>query len=279
MRVAILAVAIPFAACGPSALAPDGGADGETGSPDAPVSTADAHPPPDNSAVYAHSSTELFSIDPETLMRTSVGTFTFQGASENITDIAIDKTGAMVGISLNSVYSIDPETAVTTLLSSFSQGEGGLTSLSFVPMDINDPSSAERLVGADFDGVVWGIDRSTGQRTMLGNYNQPGNTALGSSGDIVSIVGFGILATVNVEGETNDFLARIDPVTWQAAVLGDTGLDKIFGIGFWGGKVYGFTDGMEFVTIDPSNGDVTDSSVGTVRWWGAGVTTLAPIVD
>ncbi|HUH05032.1 MAG TPA: hypothetical protein VML75_23705 [Kofleriaceae bacterium] len=275
----ISAVSILLAACGPSALAPDGGADADTDSPDAPVSTADAHPPPDNSAVYAHSATELFSIDPETLMRTSIGTFSFQGSSENLTDIAIDKTGAMVGISLSSVYSIDPENATTTLLSTFPQGQGGLTSLSFVPMDINDPSSAERLVGADFDGVVWGIDRSTGQRTLLGNYNQPGNTALGSSGDIVSIVGFGILATVNVEGEANDFLARIDPVTWQATVLGNTGRDKIFGIGFWGGKVYGFTDGMELLTLDPSNGAVTESSVGTIRWWGAGVTTLAPIVD
>lgn len=279
MRVVISAVSLALAACGPSALAPDGGADGQTGSPDAPVSTADAHPPPENSAVYAHSSTELYSIDPETLIRTTIGTFTFAGASENITDIAIDKSGAMIGISLQTVYSIDPDTAQTTLLSTFPQGQGGLTSLSFVPMDIADPNSAERLVGADFDGVVWGINPTTGQSTELGNYNQPGNSALGSSGDIVSVVGFGILATVNVEGQTNDFLARIDPLTWQASVIGDTGRDKIFGIGFWGGKVYGFTDNMEFVTIDPDTGNVTDSNVGSIRWWGAGVTTLAPIVD
>lgn len=272
----LIALLIVCAACGPTV---SGQVDAEVGTADAPLAAdarvTDGRPPPPNSAIYAHSATELFRIDPETLGQVSVGTFSFAGDQENITDLAIDKTGAMLGISLNSVYSIDRETAVATLLSSFPPGEGGLTSLSFVPTNLSDPSSAERLVAADFDGDVWEINPNTGQRTHLGNYG----ANIGSSGDIVSIIGFGTLATVNVQGEATDHLARLDPVTWQATIVGDTGYDKIFGIGFWGGDVYGFTDNMDFVTIDAFSGQVTSTRVSSVKWWGAAVTTLAPIVD
>jgi hypothetical protein len=271
-----LAFLVACAAGNETGLDAAGGADAGDGPDSGP--RADAFPLPPDTAVYAHSSTELFTIDPDTFNRTSVGLFTFSGESEFITDIAVDKDGNMVGISLNTVYAIDPDTAATTLLSQFPESEGGLTSLSFVPVDIDDPSSAARLVAADFDGVVWEINKDTGQRTMLGNYNATGSM-IGSSGDIVSITGFGTLATVNIEGDDTDHLARIDPDTWQAIVLGDTGRDRIFGIGFWGGEVYGFTDNMEFVTIDASNGQVTSSQNTGIRWWGAGVTTIAPTVD
>ena len=265
-----------FAACGPTVSdLPDAAGGNPDASQQGDARVTDARMPPPNSAVYAHSSTELFRIDPVTLQQSSVGTFSFAGTAENITDIAIDKTGAMVGISLNSVYSIDKDTAACTLLSTFGMGQGGLTSLSFVPIDINDADSAERLVAADFDGEVWDIDPDTGQRTSLGNYG----TGIGSSGDIVSIVGFGTFATVNVMGMANDQLARLNPVTWQAGIVGDTGYDKIFGVGFWGGDIYGFTGNMEFLTIDPFSGMATNTTTGSVQWWGAAVTTLAPIVD
>lgn len=274
---ALLAVAT---ACGPSVSAepdaPVGGPDANE-SPDAGPQP-DSRPPPDNTAVYAHSATELFRIDPDTLVPTSVGTFSFSGTAKNITDIAVDKNGDMIGISLDTVYAIDRDTAEATLLSTYDSGGSGMTSLSFVPTDINDPDSSERLVAADFDGVVWEIDPDTGDMTEIGNYNASG-ADIGSSGDIVAIFDFGIVATVNVEGYDTDYLARIDPTTWHATLLGDTGYDSIFGLGFWGGEVYGFTDNKEFVTIDADTGQVVHMTLGSVAWWGAGVTTLAPIVN
>ncbi len=275
-RFALLALCL--AGCSHGTATPDSGADFDASATADAGPLADGRPVPENSAVYAHSADELFRIDPDTLTQTSVGMFTFDVPAENITDIAIDKSGNMIGISLTSVFSIDKDTAAATHLASFATGQGGLTSLSFVPVDLNDPSSSERLVAADFDGVVWEINATNGQRTMIGNYNATGN-AIGSSGDIVSISGLGTFATVNVQGSSTDHLARLDPVTWQAIVLGDTGRDKIFGLGFWGGDLYGFTDGMELVTLDSNNGSVTASKSSPVSWWGAGVTTLAPIVN
>ena len=278
----LVSLALLAQACGPSvagnpdAAGTDAAADA-TRLPDTGPQP-DTRPPPDNTAVYAHSATELYRIDPETLIQSLVGEFTFEGTAKHITDIAVDKNGAMIGISLDTVYAIDRATAAATWLSTYDSGGSGMTSLSFVPTDLDDPDSDERLVAADFDGVVWEIDAATGEMTAIGNYNESGSD-IGSSGDIVAIYDFGIVATVNVEGEEDDYLARIDPATWRAEVIGDTGYDDIFGLGFWGGHIYGFTDNKEFVTIDPDTGQVVQMSLGTIEWWGAGVTTIAPIID
>ena len=255
----------------------------ESDEPDDESDTGTDEPPPrpipEDATVYAHGPSELFRIDPETLEAVSVGLFRFDGEPDRITDIAIDKRGVMTGVSLDAVYAIDPETAEAELLSTFADGEGGLTSLSYVPIDIADPDGAERLVAADFDGNVWELSPATGGRTLIGNYNQTSEFMVGSSGDIVAVVDFGIVATVNVRGERNDFLARIDPVTWQATLLGDTGQNRVFGIGYWQGQVYGFTGDSTLVTLDASTGEITSTQDSAIEWWGAGVTTLAPVVE
>ena len=170
----LIAVSLVLAACGPSATTP-------TDEPDASdLPQVDSGPLPDNTAVFAHSPTELFRIDPDTLEQESVGEFTFDGEAENITDIAVNAENVMIAISLSSVYSVNFLTAETTLLSTFAQGEGGLTSLSFVLQDQNDPTT-EKLVAADFDGNVWEIAQASGARVLLGNYNGAGGGGISST--------------------------------------------------------------------------------------------------
>lgn len=43
--------------------------------------------------------------------------------------------------------------------------------------------------------------------------------------------------------------------------------------------VYGFTDGTQFILIDPKTGKGKLATTGTTRWWGAGVTTSAPVIN
>jgi len=107
-----------------------------------------------------------------------------------------------------------------------------------------------------------------------------------SSGDLIGVRGFGIYATVDVGTETNDYLARIDPLNnWKATLMPmSTGHNRIFGLGFWGGKVYGFVAGTAantgaMVQIDPVMGTSTDLSSGNVQWYGAAVATDAPIIQ
>jgi len=44
------------------------------------------------------------------------------------------------------------------------------------------------------------------------------------------------------------------------------------------GKVHGFTNGDQFVLLDPATGAGMLVQSSTVSWWGAGVTTKAPVV-
>lgn len=237
---------------------------------------------PDFSRVYTHSGQVLYRLDTNTLVPVEIGPFGLSGPS--ITDIAIDRDDRMLGITLSSLYRIDIATGAATLVTAIS-GTANLTSLSFVPTDLNDPNSLERLVAATDQGTVLEINPTTGATTDLGTYGSTGGELIRSSGDIIAISGLGIYATVTI-GDTltdPDYLAQINPTTWQATPLAvGTGFDRIFGVGFWRGKVYGFVDlqgaGGSIVEINPNTGASTTVNTGSIRWFGAGVATDAPII-
>jgi hypothetical protein len=238
------------------------------------------------SKVYCHSGKELYRLDTRTLATADIGPFGAALGTASVTDIAVDKNDQMTGVSLNKVWHIDTTTGTATLLAPLASGTPNLTSLSFVPTDLSDPNSAEILVASGTNGDVLQIDPQTGATTLLGNYGTTSNKdQIISSGDIVAVRGAGIFATVNV-GPTltdNDYLAQIDPTTWNATIIGtDLGADKIFGLGYWGGKLYGFVDKGtamgSIIAIDPGTGAVTPVADGNIEWFGAGVTTDAPIV-
>ncbi|HEU0035985.1 MAG TPA: hypothetical protein VFQ53_35480 [Kofleriaceae bacterium] len=238
--------------------------------------------------MYAHSGSKLYRLNAATLAAEPIGTMSGLG-TQSLTDLAIDKDDKMVGITLDKLFSIDATTGAATLIRDLSQDGQNLTSLSFVPSDLNDPNSPDILVAANSFGEVFQIDPATGSATKIGDY---GTAALGkirSSGDLFGVRGVGIFATVDVgEGTpgTPDFLAELDPANnWKATLRpNDTGFDKIFGVGFWGGIIYGFVDagdpaGGKMIQIDPQTGAGTLLSSSDIRWFGAGVATDAPIFE
>lgn len=243
---------------------------------DAPVQTSD-------SRVYAHSGSKLYRIDTFTLAPVEIGSMNGLG-TQSLTDLAIDKSDKMVGITLDKLYSIDATTGAATLISSLSQDAQGFTSLSYVPTDLNDPNSPDILVSANSVGDVFSIDPVMGA-TKLGSYGTVASGRVGSSGDLIAVRGLGIYATVNIgtDPTAQDYLAKIDPVTWKATPLGTgTGFNDIFGLGFWQGTIYGFVAGDttgKMITIDPNTGVGTEVLSGAIRWYGAGVATDAPILQ
>ena len=273
----ICILAVVWSACAPAARRNNGAPDAASSS-DSSNPASDANPGGDGGIgvvyVYAHTASTLYRVDPDTLAIQLVGNFGWPASvgSDSMTDIAIDKTGQMIGVSFTRVFRVDPGTAQTTLLSSALQGT--FNGLSFVPAAMLGQTGDDVLVGTrNSDGAVFRIDPMTGSASQVGNMG-----GFQSSGDLVAVVGFGTVQTVM--GATNDRLARLAPTTFAATPIGtDTGYGQIWGIAYWKNKIYGFTDGGQFILIDPTTGAATLVSTNSQQWWGAAVTTLAPVIQ
>ena len=275
MQRAVLATIIITAACGPS------GRDGNGDQPDARVTSGDGALP--SSRVYAHSGSKLYQIDAQTYAPVEIGTMGGIG-TQSLTDLAIDKGDRMIGVTLDKLYTINATSGTATLVTDLSTTAEGLTSLSFVPSDLNNPNSTDILVSANDQGDVFSVDATKGRATTIGSYGMAAAGRIGSSGDLIGVRGLGIYATVDVGTEPNDYLARIDPTTWKATPIGSgTGYDDIFGLAFWQGEIYGFVAGAgdtgKIITINKDTGVATEVQAGVVRWYGAGVATDAPIIQ
>jgi hypothetical protein len=191
-----------------------------------------------------------------------------------MTDLAINADGAAWGITFNALYRVDLVTARCTFLSPFAGAM--FNGLSFIPGTELEPG--ERLVAANRNGAVVRVDTATGAIRQIGLYGPD----TGSSGDIVSVVDGGTFATivdldVAFGEEPIEYLARIDPDTGRATRIGLTGVSRTWGVGYWGGTVFGFTEGGAVVTFNTATGRATEVARNNVAWWGAAVTTLAPI--
>lgn len=284
MRVLWVSIVSVAVGCGPSsrdtpertdetdpagADAGGGGGDNGNGDDDDPTGpSADAAPTSGQTYVFAHSADTLYRVDPETLQIQEVAAFGWPVGTDQMTDIALDKDGHMIGVSFDHVYAVDPDTAACTFLADLDASFNGL---SFVPR----PGSAgqEMLLGAAQDGSVFELDPSTGAATPRGNYGD----GMGSSGDIVSVEGFGTAATVTDLWDDDDRLASVDPMDGDATVVGATGVTDIWGLGYWGDQVYGFAEDGRFVLIDRTTGAAQVVDFSGIAWWGAGVTTRAPV--
>jgi hypothetical protein len=235
--------------------------------------------------LYAQTGQNLYRVNAVTGDATLVGAFATGGPS--ITDIAIDRNDTILGISAAALWWIDGSTGAATSIAPF-DATGGLNSLSFVADDAH-PLAAERLVTAGDSGAVYAIDRNTGALTLLGNYGFSGGMQIRSAGDLVSVYGVGTFAMVNL-GDTAtdpDYLATVDTTTWAATPIGNTSTasDRVNGLGFWDGQLYGFVDDGSgagtgtVIAIDSGTGAGSQLQTASLRWLGAGVSTKAPAGD
>ncbi len=220
--------------------------------------------------IYAHSSSTLYTMDPTTLAVTIVAPFQWPPSGvDQMTDVAVNKDGKLVGVSFFAVYAIEPSTAKCQMLSTFNGA--GTNGLSFIPLDNGD----EVLVASSQAGALFRIDPTTGTSTSVGSYG----SGISSSGDLVSVTGLGTFATVRTSQSSTDWIAKIDPTTGAATLVGDTMTSAIWGLGFWKDKLYGFSSGGQVMEISPTTGATTMLASQSVGWYGAGVKTSAPVIQ
>lgn len=257
----------------------------ETGDPNSPppASTGDfdTSKPPPNAApveineVFGHSDDTLFRLDPVTKAVTVVGAFGGCGA---IIDIALDESSNLFAASFSELYSVDKTTAKCT---SIAKGNYP-NSLSFVPKGTVD-QNAEALVGYDDSDYVR-IDTTTGAKTKIGTLGG----GLRSSGDIVSVKGGKTYLTVKggTSCTANDCLVEVDPATGAMVKnWGSVEHNDVFGLSFWGGKIYGFDKTGELFEVTFGTSQLATTTIpipgkpSDLSFWGAGSSTSAPLVD
>lgn len=258
------------------------GGDGGTAAP------SDAGPKEINE-VFGHSADQLYRLDPQTKAVTVVGSF---NGCEAVADIALDESSTMYATSLGGIgspaglYKIDKQTAECTLIKAGDYPN----SLSFVPKGTLD-ANEEALVGY-LDATYVRIDRASGQISNIGSLNKTGFV---SSGDVVSVQGGSTYLTIKrnsgsgtINGskcDTVDCLVEVDPVT--GAIVKQWGSiehKSVFGLAFWGGKVYGFADNKLFEVTFGTNQVATSlitipGSPSGLKFWGAGSATSVPLVS
>lgn len=217
---------------------------------------------------FGHTGTTLYRVDPISRATTSVGNF---DGCTYINDIAIDKRGVIYGTTGTSLWMISGVDAHCTLVA-----KGTFpNSLSFVPANVLAPE--ETLVG--FEGANYvRINTTSGEKstvgTMAGGYT--------SSGDVVSVIDGATYVTVKGNG-CGDCLVEVDPKSGSITKnWGDVGHVDVFGIAFWGGKVYGFANDGTLFEATLANGAVQATTIAVsgpvLAWAGAGSTTAAPLV-
>ena len=247
--------------------------------------------------VYAHTNDTLYLFEPTAGTLKKIGAFTFDkaGTESDIIDIAVDRTGYMYGTTFSNFFSIDTSTAKCTWIATTAPLVDFPNSLSFVPAGTADPGK-EALVGYASNGdnvavTYVQIDTTTGVMTTLGDMNSASTGPLyRSSGDIISLIQDQnrTYATVKLQVDGGspgtDLLAEVDPTDGHLKrIIGDTKQTNLFGFGYWAGKGYGFSDTGRIVQIDMSSGNstvlltLTDDAGTPLPWFGAGVTTQAPI--
>jgi hypothetical protein len=257
-------------ACGPSDEG--AGADGGATADAAPQNSSDARPEAINAEVYAHSPTTLYRLNPNTLEVDTVANFS--GCGEVI-DIALDKDSKLYGTSFTGLFLINRITAVCTQIATGDYPN----SLSFVPAGILDPT--EEVLVAYLGSDYVRIDVTTGAITTIGAIGG----GLFSSGDIVSVEGGGTYLTVGGPN-CDDCLVQVNPADGSLQRnWGELDFPNVWGLAYWGGVAYGFDDNGSAFSIEFGSSTVTTTPIAFpgsppgLRFWGAGSTTQAPIID
>jgi hypothetical protein len=246
--------------------------------PNAPPASSDAgsfsaeagRPDPTGAGeVFGHSENTLYRVDTVTRSVTEVGTF---NGCTNINDIALDEQSNIYASTATELFYVETNTGNCTRIA------GGTfpNSLSFVPAGTVEPDR-EALVG--FQGADYvKIDPKSGVVTKLGAIGE----GLASSGDVVSAKGGKTFVTVTGKGcSDSDCLVEIDPATGALAHnWGPIGKSQVFGLAFWAGELYAFTNAGELALLTIDTGVLVATPIAVANapmtFRGAGSTTSAP---
>lgn len=187
--------------------------------------------------VYAHSSSTLYEVDPF-LMTISVIT-----SVPSLFDFDTDMSGTLYGISPpSSVYMFDDSTLSWTQVATLSHNNGTLNGFC-----IDSSNNVYATVG----NAIYSIETSSGNVSLIGNIGG----GFQSSGDCVVDKIDGVYMTSPASG--GDDLVRINATTGVGTLIGNTGVQGVYGLTSAWGYMFGFTGNGSLIRIDKTTGAST----------------------
>lgn len=269
----------------------DGDADGD--------SDGDMDEPLDDVVIYGHSAYMLYLFSPlNTEVVAQVEMVLSDGSpAPQMVDLAVNREGEVYTSGYDALYRVDPETGETTHVGDFRNEAGELLgedldvhlyALTFIPSTLYPEAlSSEVLIGAANEGTCYEVDPATARARFIGSYPDGWR----SSGDLVAVEGLNTtFATLKREGDTRedpDYLAEVTfgsgniTLTAPRTIENASGpFSQIFGLGYWGRTLYGFSNSGQLISIDrdSAEGTLETDTTGVESFWGAGVTTTVPVL-
>jgi hypothetical protein len=168
-----------------------------------------------------------------------------------LTDVALDPSNVLYGISFDSLVTVDQNTGSTMLTATLNAGS--LNGADSSPAGVLYVSGGSSL---------YTVNVSTGALTYVMSFP----AGLTSSGDL-AFVGSTLLAT-GAGGGTDD-LVSFDLSTKTSSVVGSIGYTCIWGLAAYGTTLYGLTCEGRILSIDPSTGKGAELNKVSTAFWGA----------
>ncbi|WP_139323172.1 hypothetical protein [Deinococcus marmoris] len=196
------------------------------------------NPPPGDARAYAVTGNALYSI---VLSGTGQDEKKFDlKVSAPLTDVALDGT-ELYGVTFSNLVRISLSDGAVSTVGAL--GAGDINALA--------ADGAGNLYGASTGGQFYKINKTTGQATVVG----PLGTL--SSGDLAFNAAGQLYGTVRPSLFSADSLARIDPATGKATVIGGTGKTDLFALKFQGSALYALTGSGQVLTLNTATGAAT----------------------
>ncbi len=201
---------------------------------------------------YAVSADGLYDVRLPAGTSSFIGTTRYSGGMPmTLTDVALDSDGGLYGMQGTNLVLVDRLTANLTLLRNLGMG---MNALDVLPGGLLYGSGGSQ---------VFSVNRSTGTLTAVANLP----SGMSASGDIAVVSGRIYITTTT--GVANDRLVEVMPDGGPARIVGDTGVDCLWGLAAYGPLLYGFDCNGRIHRIDLTTGQATAIATGGPDWWGA----------
>ena len=232
----------------------------DTGDPpdsDPPIDETGLPPDAATDPLYAHSSSTLFSVLPESpYTHTRIGAFADSSAGPvtDVTDVAIDTDGTMYAVSFDALYRVDASNGQLDTLGS--AGPIDLNALTFL---------ADGTLLAGGGSALYQVDTTSGAFTEISSIGD-----WSFAGDMVGLPdGLLYCAMSNDSTGTQSALVVYDLANSTIIRTGDTGTGSLFGVAYAEGSLFGFNADGTIFTLDQSGGTATQVADTDEVWWGA----------